>query len=82
MDGCVGIKSIPLPQEEKPDSTRTKTESEPPKTEGKDGANDDDDEEEAARKGDADEGSSTAHLGAEIVKQEHDEEQESKDNSG
>uniref|UniRef100_A0A4W6CJD5 AT-rich interaction domain 4B n=1 Tax=Lates calcarifer TaxID=8187 RepID=A0A4W6CJD5_LATCA len=68
--------------EEKPDSTRTKTESEPPKTEGKDGANDDDDEEEAARKGDADEGSSTAHLGAEIVKQEHDEEQESKDNSG
>ncbi|XP_018535795.1 AT-rich interactive domain-containing protein 4B isoform X2 [Lates calcarifer] len=69
-------------KEEKPDSTRTKTESEPPKTEGKDGANDDDDEEEAARKGDADEGSSTAHLGAEIVKQEHDEEQESKDNSG
>uniref|UniRef100_A0A4W6CDB6 AT-rich interaction domain 4B n=1 Tax=Lates calcarifer TaxID=8187 RepID=A0A4W6CDB6_LATCA len=63
--------------EEKPDSTRTKTESEPPKTEGKDGANDDDDEEEAARKGDADEGSSTAHLGAEIVKQEHDEEDDS-----
>uniref|UniRef100_A0A4W6CDC1 AT-rich interactive domain-containing protein 4B n=1 Tax=Lates calcarifer TaxID=8187 RepID=A0A4W6CDC1_LATCA len=65
--------SIKKPFIQKPDSTRTKTESEPPKTEGKDGANDDDDEEEAARKGDADEGSSTAHLGAEIEGEEGEE---------
>lgn len=57
-------------------------ESEPPKTEGKDGPDDEDDEEGAGQKGDADEGSSTAHLGAENMKQECDEEQESKDNSG
>lgn len=62
--------------------TRNKLESEPSKTEGKDSANDDDDEEDTPHKGDADEGSSTAHLGAENMKQELDEEQESKDNSG
>uniref|UniRef100_A0A7N8X7H9 AT-rich interaction domain 4B n=1 Tax=Mastacembelus armatus TaxID=205130 RepID=A0A7N8X7H9_9TELE len=44
--------------------------------------NDDDNEEDGPRKGDADEGSSTARLGAENMKQEQDEEQESKDNSG
>lgn len=55
-------------------------ESEPSKTEGKDSINDDEDE--GPLKVDADEGSSTAHLGAESVKQECDEEQESKDNSG
>ncbi|XP_023267588.1 AT-rich interactive domain-containing protein 4B isoform X1 [Seriola lalandi dorsalis] len=69
-------------KEEKPDLTRNKMESEPSKTEGKDSTNDEDDEEDAAHKGDADEGSSTAHLGAENMKQECDEEQESKDNSG
>ncbi|XP_040905117.1 AT-rich interactive domain-containing protein 4B isoform X3 [Toxotes jaculatrix] len=69
-------------KEEKPDVTRNKTESEPSKTDGKDSTNDDDDEEDAPNKGDADEGSSTAHLGAENMKQEGDEEQESKDNSG
>ncbi|XP_039994756.1 AT-rich interactive domain-containing protein 4B isoform X3 [Xiphias gladius] len=69
-------------KEEKSDLTRNKLESEPSKTEGKDSANDDDDEEDTPHKGDADEGSSTAHLGAENMKQELDEEQESKDNSG
>ncbi|XP_071337235.1 AT-rich interactive domain-containing protein 4B isoform X2 [Trachinotus anak] len=69
-------------KEEKADLTRNKMEPEPSKTEGKDSTNDDDDEEDAAHNGDADEGSSTAHLGAENMKQEHDEEQESKDNSG
>lgn len=61
-------------------------ESEPSKTEERDSGNDDDDddedEEDGPLKGDADEGSSTARLGAESMKQEPDEEQESKDNSG
>ncbi len=59
-------------------------ESEPSKSEEKDNENndDDDDEDDGPLKGDADEGSSTARLGAESVKQECDEEQESKDNSG
>lgn len=61
--------------------TRNKMESEP-KTEGKDSGNDEEEEEDSPLKGDADEGSSTARLGAESVKQEPDEEQESKDNSG
>ncbi|KAG7230050.1 hypothetical protein INR49_009770 [Caranx melampygus] len=69
-------------KEEKPDATPNKMEAEPSKPEGKDGTNDEDDEEGAGQKGDADEGSSTAHLGAENMKQECDEEQESKDNSG
>lgn len=54
--------------------------------EGKDSENnsnhDEDEEEDGPHKGDADEGSSTSRLGAESIKQEHDEEQESKDNSG
>ncbi|TNN62678.1 AT-rich interactive domain-containing protein 4B [Liparis tanakae] len=41
-----------------------------------------DPEEEGPLKGDADEGSSTARLGAENIKEERDEEPESKDNSG
>lgn len=61
---------------------RNKMESEPLKTEGKDNGNNDEDEDDGPLKGDADEGSSTARLGAESVKQECDEEQESKDNSG
>lgn len=65
--------------------TRNKTETEPLQTEGKDSRNDDDDEDdddEGPLKVDADEGSSTAHLRVESVKQECDEEQDSKDNSG
>lgn len=73
-------ESILLSQDEKSDLTRNKTECEPSKTEAKDSRNDDEDE--GPLKGDADEGSSTAHLGVESVKQECDEEQESKDNSG
>ncbi|XP_005742501.1 AT-rich interactive domain-containing protein 4B isoform X2 [Pundamilia nyererei] len=70
-------------KDEKPDSTPSKTESETSKSEGKEGGNDGDDEEEdGPHKADADEGSSTARLGAEDMKEEHDEEQESKDNSG
>ncbi|XP_063348372.1 AT-rich interactive domain-containing protein 4B isoform X2 [Pelmatolapia mariae] len=70
-------------KDEKPDSTPSKTESETSKTEGKEGGNDGDDEEEdGPHKADADEGSSTARLGADDMKEEHDEEQESKDNSG
>lgn len=70
-------------KDEKPDSTPSKTESETSKTEGKEGGNDGDDEEEdGPHKADADEGSSTARLGADDVKEEHDEEQDSKDNSG
>lgn len=56
-------------------------------TEGKDSRNDEeeeeeDDDDEGPLKVDADEGSSTAHLRVENVKQECDEEQDSKDNSG
>ncbi|XP_035848658.1 AT-rich interactive domain-containing protein 4B isoform X6 [Sander lucioperca] len=74
-------------KDEKPDLTRNKMEPDPSKTEGKDSGNDDDDdddddEEDGPLKGDADEGSSTAHLGAENMKEERDEEEESKDNSG
>ncbi|XP_069001140.1 AT-rich interactive domain-containing protein 4B isoform X4 [Embiotoca jacksoni] len=69
-------------KDEKPDLTRNQMESEPSKTEGKDSINDVDDEEDGPHKGDADEGSSTSRLGADGLKQERDEEQESKDNSG
>ncbi|XP_034463841.1 AT-rich interactive domain-containing protein 4B isoform X6 [Hippoglossus hippoglossus] len=69
-------------KEEKPDTTRNKTESEPPKSVEKESTDDEDGEEDAPHNGDAEEGSSTAHLAAEHVKQELDEEQESKDNSG
>ncbi|XP_062256394.1 AT-rich interactive domain-containing protein 4B isoform X1 [Platichthys flesus] len=65
-------------KEEKPDTT----ESEPPKSVEKESTDDEDGEEDAPHNGDAEEGSSTAHLAAEHVKQELDEEQESKDNSG
>ncbi|KAL7383893.1 hypothetical protein ABVT39_020147 [Epinephelus coioides] len=70
-------------KDEKPETTRNKMEPEPAKMEGKEsGIDEDDDEDDSPLKGDADEGSSTARLGAESVKEEHDEEQESKDNSG
>lgn len=62
--------------------TRNKAEPEPSNIEGKDSGNDDDDEDDSPLKGDADEGSSMNRLGAENMKQECDEEQESKDNSG
>ncbi|XP_049456212.1 AT-rich interactive domain-containing protein 4B isoform X3 [Epinephelus fuscoguttatus] len=70
-------------KDEKPETTRNKMEPEPAKMEGKErGIDEDDDEDDSPLKGDADEGSSTARLGAESVKEEHEEEQESKDNSG
>uniref|UniRef100_UPI0037E76BFC AT-rich interactive domain-containing protein 4B isoform X2 n=1 Tax=Semicossyphus pulcher TaxID=241346 RepID=UPI0037E76BFC len=69
-------------KEEKPDLSRNKMEPEPSQMEEKESGNEEEDEEDGPTKGDADEGSSTALLGAENVKQEHDEEQESKDNSG
>ncbi|XP_063730622.1 AT-rich interactive domain-containing protein 4B isoform X3 [Eleginops maclovinus] len=71
-------------KDENPDLTRNKPEPEPSKTDGKDSDvnDDDDDEEDGPLNGDADEGSSTARLGAESLKEEPDEEQESKDNSG
>ncbi|XP_060942649.1 AT-rich interactive domain-containing protein 4B isoform X4 [Limanda limanda] len=69
-------------KEENPDTTSNKTESEPPKSVEKESTDDEDGEEDAPHNGDAEEGSSTAHLAAEHVKQELDEEQESKDNSG
>nr|XP_057914053.1 AT-rich interactive domain-containing protein 4B isoform X2 [Doryrhamphus excisus] len=79
-------------KEEKPELAQNKSESS--KAEGKDsiGDNNDDNEEEEEEEeeeedntppsGDADEGSSTSRLGSESIKQEHDEERESKDNSG
>lgn len=72
---------LPLLQEEKPDMPRNKTESESSKPEQRDGE-EDDVEDGGLLKGNADEGSSTSLLGPNNVKQEEDEEQESKDNSG
>ncbi|KAM9847780.1 AT-rich interactive domain-containing protein 4B [Aulostomus maculatus] len=74
----------PVCKEEKPDLTRTKMESESSKAEdsGQTHNSDEDEEGDGPHKGDADEGSSTSRLGAENMKQECDEEQESKDNSG
>ncbi|KAM6916417.1 AT-rich interactive domain-containing protein 4B [Xenentodon cancila] len=69
-------------KDEKPELTRNKLEAEPSKTERNDGSNGEDDEEDSPIKGDADEGSSTSRLGGDDTKQEHDDEQESKDNSG
>ncbi|CAN9499974.1 unnamed protein product [Ophioblennius macclurei] len=66
-------------KDEKPEPARTKSEPEPPKTERKDSGNED--EKEAPHK-DAEEGSSTARLGADGLKRELDDEQESKENSG
>ncbi|XP_031730035.1 AT-rich interactive domain-containing protein 4B isoform X3 [Anarrhichthys ocellatus] len=78
-DPC-GTQSI-VCKEEKPDLARSKTEPEPSQTEGNDSGKDND-EEDGPLNGDADEGSSTSRLGAESMKEERDEEQESKDNSG
>ncbi|XP_068184377.1 AT-rich interactive domain-containing protein 4B isoform X2 [Antennarius striatus] len=69
-------------KEEKPELTRNKTESEPSKTERQDSENENDEDEKRTFRADADEGSTTAHLREESVKQECDAEQESKDNSG
>lgn len=66
-------------QDDKPESTQIKIECDPLKTEGKDSGNS---EEAGPLKADADEGSSTGLPGAEGLKQEYDDEQESKDNSG
>ncbi|XP_024152287.1 AT-rich interactive domain-containing protein 4B isoform X1 [Oryzias melastigma] len=71
-----------LCKDEKPESIQAKQESEPLKTEVKTSRTEDDDEEDGPLRRDAEEGSSTSRLGAENIKQEHDEEQESKDNSG
>lgn len=73
---------VVLLQDEKPESIQAKQESEPLKTEVKTSRTEDDDEEDGPLRRDAEEGSSTSRLGAENIKQEHDEEQESKDNSG
>ncbi|XP_029925903.1 AT-rich interactive domain-containing protein 4B isoform X2 [Myripristis murdjan] len=73
-------------KEEKSDSARSVTEPESSKPERKDGGNndvdDDEDEDDSPRKGDADEGTSMARLGAENMNQEPEEEREDKDNSG
>lgn len=66
-------------QEEKAESTHINLECDQSKTEGKDSGGG---EEAAPLKADADEGSSTALPGAEAVKQEYDDEQESKEHSG
>ncbi|XP_075933100.1 AT-rich interactive domain-containing protein 4B isoform X3 [Anarhichas minor] len=78
-DPC-GTQSI-VCKDEKPDLARSKTEPEPSQTEGNDSGKDND-EEDGPLNGDADEGSSTSRLGAESMKEERDEDQESKDNSG
>ncbi|KAM3605626.1 uncharacterized protein V6R79_002309 [Siganus canaliculatus] len=96
VDGEAHSAQPPVCKEEKPDLSRNKTEPEPAEADGKDSRNGDEEEEEEEEedeeeeeeeedgplKGDADEGSSMARLGADSVKQECDEEQESKDNSG
>ncbi|XP_077960156.1 AT-rich interactive domain-containing protein 4B isoform X11 [Gasterosteus aculeatus] len=81
-DPC-GTPSV-VCKDEKPDLARNKTEPEPPKSEeAKDGGSDSEDGgEDGPLNGDADEGSSTARLGPESAKEERDDEQESKDNSG
>ncbi|KAF3842297.1 hypothetical protein F7725_024248 [Dissostichus mawsoni] len=80
VDGEPSSTQLIVCKDEKPDLTRKKTEPEPIKTDEKE--SDDDEEEDSPLNGDADEGSSTARLGGESVKEECDEEQESKDNSG
>ncbi|XP_058508369.1 AT-rich interactive domain-containing protein 4B isoform X1 [Solea solea] len=69
-------------KEEKPNASQNKTEPEPLETKEKDDGKDDNDEEDGTHNGEADEGSSTAHLAADDMKQEYDDEQGSKDNSG
>ncbi|KAK5882159.1 hypothetical protein CesoFtcFv8_020773 [Champsocephalus esox] len=80
VDGEPSSTQLIVCKDEKPDLTRKKTEPEPIKTDEKE--SEDDEEEDSPLNGDADEGSSTARLGGESVKEECDEEQESKDNSG
>ena len=63
-------------QDEKPETTQIKMDSDPAKAGGKDS------EEAGPVKADADEGSSTALPGAEGDKPEHDEQQDSKETSG
>ncbi|XP_077437824.1 AT-rich interactive domain-containing protein 4B isoform X2 [Vanacampus margaritifer] len=85
----IGTQAV-VCKEEKLESVANKSQCTSVKAEGKDsnGSNtyDDDEEEEdedsSPHTEDADEGSSTSRLGAESIKQEEDEDQESKDNSG
>ncbi|KAM9364457.1 AT-rich interactive domain-containing protein 4B [Pholidichthys leucotaenia] len=81
VDGEPSSVQSTVCKDEKPDLTQSKAELEPSKTEEKEGQNNDD-EADSPHKVDADEGSSTARVGAEGVKQERDKQQESKDNSG
>uniref|UniRef100_A0A1A7YWJ3 AT-rich interactive domain-containing protein 4B n=1 Tax=Iconisemion striatum TaxID=60296 RepID=A0A1A7YWJ3_9TELE len=74
VDEDVCITPSAVCKDEKPDQL----ESEPSKTEERDG----DGQQGDLLKGDADEGSSTSRLGSVDVKQEGEDEQESKDNSG
>lgn len=69
-------------QDEKPESIQANQGSEPLKAEAKSSRSEEEDEDDGPLRRDAEEGSSTSRLGPENVKQEHDEEQESKDNSG
>ncbi|XP_051937252.1 AT-rich interactive domain-containing protein 4B isoform X4 [Hippocampus zosterae] len=72
-------------KEEKPELVPNKSQCTSSKADGKDSnGNNTYDEEEEDEDGSphTDEGSSTSRLGAENIKQEHDEDQESKDNSG
>ncbi|XP_029961860.1 AT-rich interactive domain-containing protein 4B isoform X2 [Salarias fasciatus] len=79
LDGeTCSVQSV-VCKDEKPDLARSKGEPEPSKPERKDGGAED--EKEGPHK-DAEEGSSTARLGADGLKRELDDEQESKDNSG
>ncbi|XP_013861380.1 AT-rich interactive domain-containing protein 4B isoform X2 [Austrofundulus limnaeus] len=81
LDGELCNAPSTICKEEKPDVPQNKTESESSKSERKDGE-EDDVEDGGLSKGNAEEGSSTSLLGPNDVKQEEDEEQESKDNSG
>ncbi|XP_061816619.1 AT-rich interactive domain-containing protein 4B isoform X1 [Nerophis lumbriciformis] len=72
-------------KEEKPELEPHKCEPAPSKAERKDSNGDnnvDEEEDNSPCLGDADEGSSTSRLGADSIKQDHDEERQSEDNSG
>uniref|UniRef100_A0A8C7ZA62 AT-rich interactive domain-containing protein 4B n=1 Tax=Oryzias sinensis TaxID=183150 RepID=A0A8C7ZA62_9TELE len=82
IDGDSGSAQSLLCKDEKPESIQANQESEPLKAEAKSSGGEEEDEDDRPLRRDAEEGSSTSRLGTENVKQEHDEEQESKDNSG
>ncbi|XP_078787662.1 AT-rich interactive domain-containing protein 4B isoform X3 [Oryzias latipes] len=82
IDGDSGSARSLLCKDEKPESIQANQGSEPLKAEAKSSRSEEEDEDDGPLRRDAEEGSSTSRLGPENVKQEHDEEQESKDNSG